>query len=385
MVQKNKGNPKIIEYFSMFFISLTFFLPIFYSQIFLSAPEANDYTPQISAAQATLEAPETVPTFLVAHAAYLWAVVIVREILKVPWLVSGLIVTLLSVLSTILIVFRILRNYLNPILAGLLAIGMNIIAPLALLYPLDQRFYFGYIGLTTYHNATILFLRPFALLQAIYAINTLQGKKINWIYIVTCAFISAISTYAKPSYAVCLLPTLVLIGLFQIWKKKPIDLKLIFFGLVLPSTIVLIWQFLLEFGLDGGIILAPFEVISRHSSFIFVKMILSISFPLLVTLTYWKESRHDLRMQFGWIGFVFGAILTYFFAESGERFLHGNFFWSGQITLFILFIICLVFLIEKGLPKSKSVQRWLILSTGSLHIVFGILYYLYVFITKQYS
>jgi 4-amino-4-deoxy-L-arabinose transferase-like glycosyltransferase len=301
------------------------------------------------------------------------------------------------------ILFWLLRKKLSLLLAGALAIGLTIVEPLALLYPFDHQLYLGYIGINTFHNPTILFLKPFAILQLYYAVQTFQKKDSDWKAILITFLVSAAAAFAKPNYIICLLPAMGIIALYHIFKRKIIDWKKLLIGIVLPSVAILIWQFLLTYGSsqEGGIILAPFEVMLVFLSAKFVqisplinqdiyrviylpaKFLLSIVFPVVVTVVYCKEAFKDIRMKLGWIGFGMGVIYTYFFAES-TRFSAGNFAWSGQITLFILFICCILFLAEKKLQGINRLSKWLIYISGFLHIIFGIIYYLVVLLTHRY-
>jgi len=376
----------IFEYISVLLIALIIFFPIFYSQIYLVPTEATDFATHIEWARVLLEAPQKAPPqSLMSHSAWHWAVVYTHKILTTSWRSSALIVTLASALLTVGILFRLLRKKLNHIQAGGVVISLTIVAPLAFLFLLDHRMYLGYIGINTFHNPTTLFLKPFAILQLYFSAEALQGKKSGWKAILLAVLASSGSALAKPNYLICLLPALGILALLQIWKKKSLDWKMLLVGIVLPSTAFLIWQFFFAYGGGADIIFSPFGVMSRYSSYLPIKFFLSIAFPLVVTTVYWKDSIKDIRILLGWTGFGMGAIFTYFFAESGGRFGHGNFLWSGQIALFILFVCCVLFLSEKRLPEKNSLSRWLILSSGALHLIFGILYYFNVLFTLQYS
>jgi hypothetical protein len=167
--------------------------------------------------------------------------------------------------------------------------------------------------------------------------------------------------------------------MLHILKKKPMDWKMLFLGLIFPTIAILLWQYLFVFGSgeESNILFAPFLVMSRYSSNLLIKFFLSIAFPFIVTIMYWKESIKDIRIQFGWMGFVIGVIYTYLFAESGWRLTSGNFLYSGVHSLFILFVCCILFLSEKKLLQISNRARWLIISSGLLHLVFGIYFYFY--------
>jgi len=385
-MQRNSSKQTLIEYFSVLLVATILLVPIFHVEIYLSGPNDSDYFQHTNWAQELLQAPQNVPSYVVAHSAWQWAVIITHEIVMHSWRAGAFIVTLGSALFTVGILFWLLRKKLMPLLAGALAIGLTVAAPLAFLYPLDHELYFGYIGIDTYHNPTILLLKPFAILQLFYSAEALQGKVADWKSIFVTVLVSAVAAFAKPNYLICLLPALGILALISIWKKHPIDWKRLLIGIVLPSMAILAWQFFLTYGSDGGssIILAPFGVMQGYSSYLPEKFILSIVFPTIVTAIYWKEAIKDTRMQLGWIGFGLGVIFTYFFAESGVRFHDGNFTWSGEIALFILFVCCILFLSERELHLKSRVSRWLILSSGFLHVIFGYGYYLAILFTLNF-
>ena len=105
------------------------------------------------------------------------------------------------------------------------------------------------------------------------------------------------------------------------------------------------------------------------------KFLFSLVFPLLVTIGFWKNAVKNVYIQMGWLIFSFGAMLTYFFAETGWRLYHGNFIWSGEISIFILFLCCILFLVEQWNCEDRPTLKWFILASGFLHVYTGIAYY----------
>ena len=386
-MQRKITTTRIIEYACVLLLTAIIFLPIIHSEIYVASVGESDYSYHTQWARSSLEAPQEVPKYILIHSAWQWAVVGTHLILGRSWQAAALVVTLGSIFLTVGILFWLFRKKLSSFLSGVLAIGLVVVTPLAFLYPLDQRLYLGYIGTTIYHNPTLILLKPFAILQLIISVEAIQGKNSGWKGILAAALVSSVAVFAKPSYVLCLLPGLGILTLLRIWQKKPIDWKRIIIGIILPSIAFLVWQFIFTYGSneESTLILAPFSVMRSYSSWLPIKFILSIVFPLVLTGVYWKEAIKDTRIQLGWLGFGIGVVLTYFFAESGVRLPHGNFTWSGIISLFILFVCCALFLVEKRLPAKKRVSRWLILASGALHLIFGVIYYLVVLFTRQYS
>lgn len=376
----------IFEYAILILIAAAIFSPIIYTEIFVHTIPESDFLPHTQWAQQLLEAPQQVPKGVIAHSAWQLAVVISHVLIGQSWSVDAFIVTLISILLTVIILYWLFRKKLAFLPAGVLSLGLSIVAPLAFFYPLDHWMYLGYIGITSYHNPTTLMLRPLAILQFYFAAKVIQGKSSNYKEIITTALISALAVFTKPNYAICLLPSMGILTLIRIWKKMSIDWKRLIIGIVLPTVLILIWQFSVTYGVDeeSRTVFAPFGFMQYYSSYLLLKFLLSISFPLITTIIFWKQAIKNEIMQLGWIGFGTGSFLTYFFTENGPRFAHGNFAWSGIITLFILFVCCVYFLSEQELHKNKWYLKWPIISSGVLHVIFGIIFYCNILITKRF-
>jgi hypothetical protein len=127
-----------------------------------------------------------------------------------------------------------------------------------------------------------------------------------------------------------------------------------------------------------------------HSSWLIPKFFLSVAFPMVVFCTHTHTSIRDNRVIIAWLAFIFGAFYLYFLAESGPRFYHGNFGWSSQITLFILFIVSALFLFEQrrntgcGKLCGFTSRTVFCLIVFFLHILYGIVSYATV-ICKTYN
>jgi hypothetical protein len=258
-----------------------------------------------------------------------------------------------------------------------IAVGVNLAAPVFLLWFLDQEMYLGYVGINSYHNPTIILLRPLALMQFIYALRCFDPGPLPKINIPIAAVISLLATYAKPNFAICLLPAIALIALYKMIRKETVNLAFLLYGFVVPMIIVLVWQLWMTYtGSDSThVIFSPFGVMSFYSGYLLPKFLLSILFPLLVTILYWKQAIRYLPLILAWLVFIFGSFYTYFIAESGSRFKDGNFTWSGEIALFILFIVSTLFFVE--VPKSPNPSKIVGKTFWALHAIAGMAYYIY--------
>jgi hypothetical protein len=145
-------------------------------------------------------------------------------------------------------------------------------------------------------------------------------------------------------------------------------------GLVLPVLGALGWVYAstylaiqkINVGQDSGVRLAPFAVMtflqgalvsSDHVyPWLVAKFLLSILFPASVAICFFSQVRSDPRMVLAWLQFGVGVIFTYFLAEYPDL-SAANFIWSGHITLFVLFVVSALMLIEQTLTDIASPWR----------------------------
>ena len=260
-----------------------------------------------------------------------------------------IVVSLLAYAATAAIVVRlILHRTSSPAVALTLTLALLLAASVALLFPLDRHLYRGYIPANVFHNPTMVLLKPLALLSFGYAAAALwpeQGEKTHTL--IGCALLTVACALAKPNYTVCILPALASVAAKRAAFRSQIDWKLLLLGFVVPACATLVFQYHWTFSdsqipgvLPGSshIVFAPLAVVRRHSSWLAVKLLLSLLFPLSVLAINFRRAKEDSALLLAWVLFVFGAGMMYLLAESGPRMIHGNMLWSAQIAVFILFV-----------------------------------------------
>jgi hypothetical protein len=239
--------------------------------------------------------------------------------------------------------------------------------------------YLGYIGITAYHNPTMYLLKPFAVLQFVLACTCFTDTtQFNKRKIMVIALISLLGTFAKPNLAICILPAMICLSVI---RRQHVNLYNVIVGFEIPSVLILLWQFILTYGNDiSSVEIAPFLVMSSYSSHLVVKLLLSILFPLLVLCLHFRQAMKDPGMMLAWLTFAMGAFFSFFLSEGGQRFLDGNFIWSGEISLFLLFCASTLFSLDMPPGTSKNIVQ-----TGwFLHILFGTAYYFYCIFNNLY-
>lgn len=362
-------------------LAVIIFSPMAYIQSYVLTKAMADFSLHILFAEQIKNGIAT-PSFVMAHAGWEILLLIFNILFGIPFQLANLIILLLCEALTVFILLRWFwpsPDVKIPPLwkTGVVILGISVAAPISILWFLDQKFYLGYIGIVSYHNPTIILLRPLALLQFIYALRCFDPRPISRFTILGMAIISILAAFAKPSFAICLIPAMVILTLYRILQKKRVDVIAFLIGFILPTMFMLAVQFLITYqeNISDGILFAPFIVMSSYSDFLLPKFLLSILFPLLVTITYRRQAWHDIRMRLAWLIFIFGGLYTYFLAEGGIRFFDGNFTWSGEIGSFLLFAASSLFFLDVAESSGKS--RLFLGFIWLCHIALGIIYYGY--------
>jgi hypothetical protein len=366
-------------------VVLAVFTPSLIVNVFVH--DRNDYDLHLTFTQELLNH-QDIPAFTFAHPVWQILVIGVHKLMALSLENSAIIVQLAGYLLLAVILYKMLRGVKTPAwLAAVLALALMIVAPIFLLVFLDKLYYLGYIGITTYHNPTINWLKPFALLIALESVHIFDGRKTTTLRVLGVAMLTLFSTLFKPNLVLCLLPALGVMALYYLWKKQTVDWKMLLGGVAIPAVLVLAWQFFVTYTSgEAGVVFAPLAVMRFYSQFLLLKLILSIWFPLGVSLVYIKSMMKDRSMVFAWLIFVFGAFLTYFMAETGNRFQHGNFGWSGEIANFILFVFATLFFIRMIVSKERiSWKEMGLIFVGFIpHLAAGIIYFIHCLTVNQF-
>lgn len=284
------------------------------------------------------------------------------------------------------------ESVFHPFRNGWLLVALTVtamtVAPINLLTLIKHNGYNGYIGITIYHNPPISLCRPIALLNVMIFAAALVYRRISTRQTLFCFLTLVIAALTKPNYALIMVPTACVFALDALNRKDWPILRFIAFGVLLPGLLVLGWQYVFTYlnppassDMDSSrILFAPFMVYSIMARFLIPKFFLSILFPLSILILYRKEALRDRYYQIGLLLFLMGAAQSYFFAEEGVRLIKGNFLWSGQLGLFLWFVISMRFVVQRFFSEPDRTRwsaKYLVLSgIFALHVVSGILWYI---------
>jgi hypothetical protein len=367
-------------------------LPVYYYRVL--TPTENDYGTHILFTLKMLHR-QLPPTFVLAHP------LLELIIGFIYWAGRGLIglwetavlVQVLAQVATALILFfwiGAIPGRSGAFLRVFFALTLTLVGPVTLLAPLDGRFYFGYIGLANYHNPTIHLLRPFALACFYFAWRAFHTPRNPGWMVVLSAGLMVAATLVKPNYAMTILPALAALAAWFFYRRRPLDLRMLIWGQAVPAVLMLAFATVLIYFVPdadkAGLTIAPFAVEMGFSGYLFPKFMLSILFPLGAVLLAFRWLRRDSEMLLAWAAFISGALQVYLLAETGERFFHGNFRWSAQIGLFILFAATVRFILRRRAAGELSFgARWILYAFYALHLAGGLAYYIYAITQPHYG
>jgi hypothetical protein len=264
-------------------------------------------------------------------------------------------------------------------LRALVAASLTSIAPIMALAPIDNKFYFGYIGLADYHNPTMLLLRPLALISFIFAFRIFEKLRNPVWMMAVSALLVILSALAKPNYLLCILPAILVLGVIWTIRKKGWDWRLFLFGFAIPGVAVLIVQWWLAYSASAstGIMFNP-SIETHFSGYLVWKFLLSILFPLIATGLLFRMITKEPSVLVAWIGFAAGTGMLYLLTESGNEKYSGNFGWGAEVMLLLLFASIARYCLRSFAGENPVLwKRLVIWGAFLLHLAAGVVYYIH--------
>lgn len=279
------------------------------------------------------------------------------------------------------------KNYTQVFLAVFLVLSLLLMSAITIFTLPAHNLFWGYVVPIVYHNSNIILLRAFGLILFFRILMAWDdtGDKASTSAIIFTAIVTVLSLLSRPQHLIALLPALVLIFVWKFWRKSYQDWKHLLLGVIVPASLTIFLQLLLQpysqaDGTNGHIGILPFALVTYIPSSVplIPKYLLSITFPLIVYISYWRKSRAETALNFAWLAFFISNFFMYFVVEM-EKITHFNFIPTSQIAIFILYVISMRFFLKKIHIKNQFVlkhKEYLIIGVFVLHVVSGLVWYL---------
>lgn len=208
---------------------------------------------------------------------------------------------------------------------------------------LNPHIYMGPGSPSVWHSVTLLTVKPLALLSVFYTIKFFISKKLY--FSIWAAIVTILSIFAKPSFIIVFLPSLVVYLLL----KRYFDKQRLLFVLiiVLLSIASLGYQFMNQYesngvSTGGSIIFDFLGVWSMITPSVPVSIVMALGLPFLITLLNYQSIKENEYIKFTWLLVFFSLILFACFAEGGKRYTDGNFSWSWHLSLSLIYVFTII-------------------------------------------
>jgi len=257
---------------------------------------------------------------------------------------------------------------------------------IVLAQPLEFRepYQIGYFWPTQHDNPPSALAKPFSVTAFLFSAWCLANRRrLSPGLCAVSAAATILAALSKPSFLICLVPAAAAIALERLLLRKNISISGLALCMLVPALLVLGWQYSQTFAgpavgpeYRDSIIWAPLVVMRHYSSDLILKCLLSITFPLGVTVLYWNRARTDIAMLLAWTSFLFGAFYAYTLAERLRTF-DGNFLWSPYAATFILIFATALFWLRElervGPPGWRSWRHTVAAALLLLHATSGLI------------
>ena len=268
-------------------------------------------------------------------------------------------------------------------LLAMLTAGVLLLVGPVFIFTFPRQLYIGYYSPNPLQSPTYLLLRPLALLWFWLTCEHFFGRT-GWKTALYAGLLILLATSSLPLFSMTFGPAIALVFLIfyaKRWKEFNWGLALSMAAVVI---VVLAVQFWISYTSPGSdrVLIAPFKSMlhwTKNVGWVFLKLLMSILFPLYVTLYYWKENKHSLAYRLGWMNFGVALVLAILLAEQ-QKYTHGNFFWGVMIATFILFVLAAIQYISdlagKLQRKAATWKDYIPALLLAAHLVCGVIYFI---------
>lgn len=248
-----------------------------------------------------------------------------------------------------------------------------------LLTVFQPSLYRGYFVPTAYHNPTQQLNKLFALwIYFLYCAHFLDSTRARVLPTFFAGGLGVLSALAKPSFLIAFLPTASLFAVADLLRRRWRQVILFGVGIAVPVSLVLLSQALFTYGQgsSSGVVFAPFAVFDFTETL--YKLPASLAFPIVVAAAALRNGIRDSKLAFAWVFTAVAMFMTLFLGEAA-RLMDGNFAWTGQTAVFVVYVESLLLLV--GRPDLRRWRRaaW---ATFAVHVLCGIMWYGLIFSTE---
>jgi hypothetical protein len=187
------------------------------------------------------------------------------------------------------------------------------------------------------------------------------------------------SALSKPSFLIAFVPTAAMYAARDLITRRWRQVLVCIAGIGVPSALILAWQAGMAYGVDAPVqvAFAPFVVFDAGQTL--YKLPASLAFPLVVAAAAWWTRTSDAGIRFIWVLTALALFVTLGLVETGDRMMQGNFAWTGQTAVFLVYVESMLFLLtQPRLAWARS--AWVVFG---VHVACGMAWYGLIFVADR--
>ncbi|MEH2554029.1 hypothetical protein V1286_001558 [Bradyrhizobium algeriense] len=260
--------------------------------------------------------------------------------------------------------------------ASWVAIAVLVACQINLLTAWKPNLYYGYFNAISYHNPSQQLMKGAALAAwFLYVRDFVQDRRhVAFYRDASIAALCIISAVCKPSFLIAFLPCAGLRSLVDMFHRRWIQVLRYALVVAAPSILILLWQVWFAYvdSTNAGIAVRPFAIFP-FSMELLIKGILSLAFPIFVGVTFRKELNLSSPLIWAYIFLTITLAYTLLLVETGPRSGDGNFAWSLQFGVFLVYVeSAILFFSSKSLRTARGLGGLVIFG---LHVACGLIMY----------
>ena len=230
-------------------------------------------------------------------------------------------------------------NFCNPYLIDIVSFAILFVSGIIPIENWHEGNMYGCFGnANLWHNPTILFMQPFAILTLVFIDKYYISEEHTWKNYILLTLCITLATSIKPSFFIGIVPALAIVFIVKLIMTKGKDFKWIFITCTafIPSLLVILYQYIVLFGgeTSNGIAFTDKGIIRNDLDRQYILLV--ICAPLVTYLFNMK--RLSLLDCSTMLYYVAGFMIGHFVTETGLRADHGNFTWTFCSAINLLFI-----------------------------------------------
>jgi hypothetical protein len=256
------------------------------------------------------------------------------------------------------------------------AIAVLLACQINLLTAWKPNLYYGYFNAISYHNPSQQLMKGVGLAVWFLYVRGFVQDRAHFVFYrdASIAVLCIVSAVCKPSFLIAFLPCAGLRSLVDVFHLRWIQVLRYAIAVAAPSILILLWQGWLAYGrsTDPGIAVQPFAIFP-FSMELLVKGVLSLAFPIFVGVTFRKELNVSSPLVLACIFLMMTLVYTLLLVETGPRLGDGNFAWSLQFGVFLVYVESAILFFQN--MSLRTVRGSVGLVIFGLHVVCGLIMY----------